>query len=264
MCFPACWCANAKAFEDLVDRSIRYRPPSGDALRPFVVGQVTDFSATGLRSLQKVGIMRALFGQYGHSMPSLVTRTSQVRRADGKSGSQPSQWEVMADAPGRFIKALPPPAKQALDEASLLVMFGHGVPGMTCSLDVEAFHDVAHDRQSGFVWIVHVGGPAGVRFPPCGTGPDGSAVQNDRERFAMRAVANGAVVVDDTAAQRRIPPSLSRIGVLDERPYGGRGLPASDQRRHRDEWSVVARIGAARRRAGEPGCRLRAETLCST
>jgi hypothetical protein len=98
-------------------------------------------------------------------------------------------------APRQFITQLPPPAKQALDEASLLLMFGHGAPGMTCSLDVGVFHDVRMENKVVLCGSCFSAYPLHSDFPPMPSGPDGSAIRNERERFAMRALENGAVVV---------------------------------------------------------------------
>jgi hypothetical protein len=185
---------SAQAFAALVEHSIQYQPQRGDVLRPFVIGQVVDASVMGQRSLQKVGILENLFGQYDCKTCSLITRTFQARRSDGSPPTGKQQWEISANAPRQLIPSLPPPAKHALDEASLLLLFGHGAPGMTCSLDIGALHDVALTNKVVLCGSCFSGYPPESDFPPMPRGPDGSGIRNDRERFVMCAVENGAVV----------------------------------------------------------------------
>jgi hypothetical protein len=73
-------------------------------------------------------------------------------------------------------------------------MYGHGVPGMTCSLDVTAFHDVTMTNKVILCGSCFSAYPPQSEFPAMPSGPDGSGVQNDRERFLMCAIGKGAVV----------------------------------------------------------------------
>src|SRR5260221_524845 len=65
---------DAASFAALIDRSIAYRPTPRGAFRPFVVSQLGNGSPQGTRSLQKLGVMRALFGGLGFETPGLVVR----------------------------------------------------------------------------------------------------------------------------------------------------------------------------------------------
>jgi hypothetical protein len=186
---------DAKTLTSLVDRSIQYRPRARPAVRPFVVAQVMDSSVLGMRSLQKAGIMRVLFDQYGCSTSSLVTRTFRARKPDAERSSKGPQWEVSAAAPRQFISTLPPGAKQSLDAASLVVLFGHGVPGMTCGLDVDAFRDVKMADKVVLCGSCFSLAPGKSDFPAMPQGPDGSEIRADREDFALRAIENGSVAV---------------------------------------------------------------------
>jgi hypothetical protein len=183
------------AFEALVERSIRYEPQRPSAVRPFVVGQVVNFTVSGQRSLQKVGIMKVLFGQYGCSTPSLVARTFQARKPDAGNPTEDHQWEISADAPRRLISVLPPQVKRAMDEASLLVMYGHGAPGMVCGMDIRALGDVKMTNKVVLCGSCFSAAPRESDFPAMPRGPDGSEIQRDKKSIAMGAVENGATVV---------------------------------------------------------------------
>ncbi|MCC6126699.1 MAG: hypothetical protein IT426_17190 [Pirellulales bacterium] len=186
---------NSKAFAALVDRSIAYRPPEKTAFRPFVMGQVLDSSVMGQRSLQKVGIMETVFAERGYSTSSLITRSFRAGKPDaGESGGE-RQWEISAEAPRKPIATLPPRAKKSLDDASLLVIYGHGVPGMTCGLDVGAFRDVEMKNKVVLCGSCFSAAPRKSDFPAMPRGPDGSEVQFEKEDIAFRAVENGSVAV---------------------------------------------------------------------
>ncbi len=167
-------------------------------MRPFVIGQVVDSSPMGQRSFQKVGISRNLFNQYGCQTASLVVRTFRLRLPEGSSAGKEDgqrQWDVSAAGPHQLVAELPPVAKRALDEASLLLLFGHGAPGMTCSLDVSVFRNVKMIDKVVLCGSCFSAFPSESDFPPVVRGADGSAIRNDRERFVMRAIENGAVAV---------------------------------------------------------------------
>ncbi|HEX4130613.1 MAG TPA: hypothetical protein VHZ24_11250 [Pirellulales bacterium] len=82
-----------------------------------------------------------------------------------------------------------------LDQATLLLMFGHGVPGMTCSLDVNLFDDVRMHDKIVLCGSCYSATPLFSDFDKPSQGDDGSPIRNDRPRFAFRAIANGATVV---------------------------------------------------------------------
>jgi hypothetical protein len=186
---------NSKSFAALVERSIAYRPPEKTAFRPFVMGQVLDSSVMGQRSLQKVGIMKEVFAQRGYSTSSLITRSFRARKPDAADSPEARQWEISAEAPRKPIATLPPRAKKSLDDASLLVIYGHGVPGMTCGLDVGAFRDVEMKNKVVLCGSCFSAAPKKSDFPAMPRGPDGSEIQFEKEDIAFRAVENGSVAV---------------------------------------------------------------------
>jgi hypothetical protein len=151
------------------------------------MGQVMEPYPSGMRSLQKVRMMRNFFAEYGRETPSLVVRSYLAVLAGTTVAPAPQQWQVAMSGPGEFVQTLPEQAKQALDDASLLLMFGHGEDGMACSLDAKAFRDV---KMTGKVVLC---GACDSAAPVART--DGSLGKNEDGSFAMRAVENGAVVV---------------------------------------------------------------------
>ena len=81
-----------------------------------------------------------------------------------------------------------------MNDASLVVMFGHGVPGMACGLKVEAFDNLVLTNKVILCGSCFSAAPMKSDFPKMAVGPDGSAVVADRKRFVMEAVEHGAVV----------------------------------------------------------------------
>ncbi len=194
--FPALLLApDAAALDRLITRSIDYKPMHAGEVRPFLVSQVTDNSSIlGLRALQKMLMLERMFETEGRHVPTLI-----VRKYEARLGSEPADsgdaWQLAMEGPRRPVTQLPNATRAALDHASLLAMFGHGVPGMTCSLDVDAFRNV--DMTNKLVLCGSCFSAAGLKtdFPQMQRGADGSEMRNERERFAMRAIENGAVVV---------------------------------------------------------------------
>jgi hypothetical protein len=182
---------DAASLAALVDRSIAYQPTARSAFHPFVISQLVDATPNGSRSLQKLGILRERFGQVGAETPGLVVRHSpgDQPRLEGKD-----IWEVHTRGPRTPLTEFPGNATRALNDASLVVMFGHGVPGMACGLKVEAFDDLVLTNKVILCGSCFSAAPMKSDFPKMATGPDGSAVVADRKRFVMEAVEHGAVV----------------------------------------------------------------------
>lgn len=182
---------DARSFAGLIDRSIAHRPVPRTALRPFVVSQLGNASPNGTRSLQKLGVMRELFGGMGFEAPGLVVRQfpGDEPRLEGRD-----IWVARTSGPRLPLAEFPEPASRAFDEASLVVMFGHGTPGITCGMKVESF-----DHRSFAGKVVLCGScmsaaPAKSDWPAMAVGPDGMAVVAGRKRFLSEAVERGAVV----------------------------------------------------------------------
>jgi hypothetical protein len=180
--FPGILAApNQTAFQTLIDRSIDYRPQTTAQVRPFVMGQVLGPEPFGQRSLQKVRMMRNLFAGYGCSTRSLILLAYSAVERGVAVAPATDQWQAAMNGPNQNIPAIPPDARPALDDASLLLMFGHGNPGTMCSLDTSAFRDV---RMTGKT----------VMCGDCFSAASSSVSASD-ESFALRAVDNGADVV---------------------------------------------------------------------
>ena len=113
------------------DQSIHYRPQTITQVRPFVIGQVLGPKPFGQRSLQKVRACCAF------SSPATVPPPKQSggprghRRETGRDGCSCSRAIAGGDGWTRAIcpDESRPPRDPAIDDSSLLLMFGHGNRG---------------------------------------------------------------------------------------------------------------------------------------
>jgi hypothetical protein len=180
--------SNAEDFAGLIDRSINYKPLSAQDFRPFAISQVP--SMQELRSLQKSGILRNLFGEYGFTTPTVGVYSPLAADAPKLSGDK--FWSYMSRSRGDFLKQFPEEAASDFNTASLLVMHGHGVPGMSCGVDICAIPENLSAK------IVLCGScfsaaPKKSDFPAMRQAPGGSGIEA-RDAFAVRAIDQGACV----------------------------------------------------------------------
>jgi hypothetical protein len=183
------------AFNALIDRSINYHPQAVAQMRPFVMGQVIGPKPFDQRSLQKVRMMRNFFADYGCTTHSLVILTYKAVKEGVTVAPATDQWQAAINEPSLSIKTIAPEVRPTLDDASLLLMFGHGNPGIACSLAVSAFHDVKMAGKIVLCGDCYSAAPAESDDSPVSYGPNGQPIQRNDESFAMRAVENGSVVV---------------------------------------------------------------------
>lgn len=188
--FPGLLLASSEdGFARLIDRSINYKPQSLKEFRPFAISQVP--SSQELRSLQKSGILRKLFSEQGRATPTIGIYSLRAGDAPKLPGDQ--FWIYKSKSHRDFLKVLPDAAATEFEKASLLVMHGHGVPGMSCGVDIGAIPEELSAK------VVLCGScfsaaPKQSDLPAMGQAPGGYGVEA-RDAFAVRAVDNGASVV---------------------------------------------------------------------
>jgi hypothetical protein len=194
--FPGLFAApDPSALSALVDHSVNYKPKSAADLRPFVIAQVIGPQPYGLRSLQKVRMMRQLFDAHGAATRSLVVLAYTAVQGRVQISPVADEWQAVMAGPSQFVKSIPAPAKAPLDQATLLLMFGHGSPGSECSLDVSAFDHVEMNGKivmTGDCFSAAAAGPAPMLDAANFSARPGAV---ETESFAMLAVKNGADVV---------------------------------------------------------------------
>ncbi|MDP7275450.1 MAG: hypothetical protein QF363_08215 [Planctomycetaceae bacterium] len=181
--------SDEKRFVSLVERSINHRPTRNKALRPVAISQVR--TAGELRSLQKAAVLRKLFVRSSISMPIVAIYGARAKNAATLSGT--GIWNLRANPGERFLKQFPPSAARALEEASLIVMHGHGAPGMSCGVDVAGLPKSLNGK---FVLTGSCFAASPVRsdLPSLRQAPGGYRVEA-RDAFALRAIDQGATAV---------------------------------------------------------------------
>ncbi len=187
--FPGILLASSPArFKALIERTVNYRRITNKDLRPFAISQVPSNAET--RSLQKAGILRKIFAGHGIETPTLAIYTPRATEAPELQGEK--SWKIRLASKGNFVKSLAPEPQAALQEARLVVMHGHGIPGMSCSVDIEGIPAQSKNQVvlSGSCFSAV---PMKSDFPRMSSAPGGYKV-GQRPAFAIRYVDCGATV----------------------------------------------------------------------
>ena len=181
--------SSEEEFARLIARSISHKPLGCRELRPFAISQVP--STQELRSLQKSGILRKLFAQQDRRTPIFAIYGPRATDAPRLPGDL--VWSYQSKGRGDLLKKFPDPAAREFEKASLLIMHGHGVPGMSCGVDIDAIGE----KLSAKVVLCgscFAAAPKKSDLPRMRQAPGGYSVEA-RDAFALRAVDNGASVV---------------------------------------------------------------------
>lgn len=178
------------SFEKLITSSMDYKPRSSENFQVFAQCHFTDNSAGGIKSLQKVGILRKHFAKHGHETSSLIVAAPKVREERPLKGD-----DILYAVPKRrLLQFFPAEARESLAKSALLVMFGHGSTGMSCGFSVDAFHGIDLSNKVVMAGSCWSGAPTKLDFPMPRRDAAGTELKDNRERFLMRAIENGALV----------------------------------------------------------------------
>ncbi|MDC3255816.1 hypothetical protein OAU93_00280 [bacterium] len=180
--------SNFPAFRKLIDQSINYSSISSKNIRPFAISQVQNSTET--RSLQKSAMLKSHFKESGIPVPIVAIYGAQADAAPRLPGDQ--IWNLKVESRKKFVQTMPADATKSLQDSNLVVMHGHGIPGMSCSLDVEGLPS----DMSGKILLsgsCFSASPVASDLPSMRQAPGGYEVQ-PRDAFILRAIDNGAVV----------------------------------------------------------------------
>ena len=187
--YPGILLASSSAsFKQLIERSINYQSIPQTKLKPFAISQVP--SNTESRSLQKAGILRNFFGKYGIQTPTVAIYTPSATNAPQLEGK--ALWEIRLASKRNFVKKFDPKPQQALQNAQLVIMHGHGIPGMSCSVDIDGIPAQSKNQVilSGSCFSAV---PVKSDFPRMSSAPGGYKM-SQRPAFATRYLDQGATV----------------------------------------------------------------------
>ncbi|MEM6688076.1 MAG: hypothetical protein AAF664_01530 [Planctomycetota bacterium] len=187
-CFPGFLVASSpQSFALLINQSIEHKSTSAEELRPFAINQVQNSQET--RSLQKSGILRKHFQKIGLHTPIVAIYGPTADEAPRLKGEQ--TWNLKIESRREFVRTFEDTISLALAKANLVVMHGHGVPGMSCSVDVDAVPDDCTGKilLSGSCFSAN---PVRSDLAAMSQAPGGYQVEA-RDAFIVRAIDNGAI-----------------------------------------------------------------------
>jgi len=187
-CQPGFLASNFQAFRKLIDQSINYSSIRFKGLRPFAISQVQNSTET--RSLQKSAMLKSHFKESGIPVPIVAIYGAQADTAPRLPGEQ--VWNLKVESRKKFVQTMPADATKSLQDSNLVVMHGHGIPGMSCSLDIDGLPA----DMSGKILLsgsCFSASPVASDLPAMRQAPGGYEVQQ-RDAFILRAIDNGAVV----------------------------------------------------------------------
>ncbi len=180
--------SNAEDFATLIEQSISFGSINSKEMKPLAISQVQNASET--RSLQKAGMLRKQFARYGVNTPVIAIYNRRAEDAPRFSGK--AIWNLTAPGNKKFVEKFPEHITRALEQANLIVMHGHGIPGMSCSVDINGLPDNLHGKilMSGSCFSA---APTKSDLPQMREAPGGYDIEQ-RDAFVLRAVDNGAIV----------------------------------------------------------------------
>jgi hypothetical protein len=179
---------NATSFSNLIERTIHYVPMDRSTLKPMAAAMIP--TLTELRSLQKNAIVHNLFTQFDYDIPLLNIYKETAKEAPGLTGLNNFRMDF---AGKQFVKKLPTPVEEALQNSSMLVLHGHGTPGASCGLDIDA---IPNKLETSIILCGSCFSASSQTsdISPIKVSPDGYEI-TPRMSFALRAIDNGATVV---------------------------------------------------------------------
>ena len=183
------------SFSRLIDRSINQQTLTNKSMHPMIFAQVPGPRAGGTRSVAKAALLQKYFEQLGFAAPGFILKTSSAIQAGIQTPMFDAQRAVLNLDAG-FLTEIPNVQKQQLSNANLVLLFGHGITGMTCSIDVGAFKTVSFDNKIVLCGSCFSASPDHSDFnsEPENVDdiPNANETRHAKESFAKRVVANGA------------------------------------------------------------------------
>jgi hypothetical protein len=211
--------SNEASFAKLVDQSIAWKPQDRADLKPVAISQVPNSTET--RSLQKAGILKKMFAKQKVTMPVLAIYKPQASAAPKLDGQ--NIWNVTRRGK-RFEGSDAMVPESAIKPASLVIMHGHGTPGMSCSVDI----DHLPKRLDGKIFLTgscFSASPTNSDLPAMREAPGGYQIEK-RDAFTLRAIDSGAVVA---FGHQRLSAGFPHLFPVLESVIGGKTLGQSYQ-----------------------------------
>lgn len=180
--------SNEASFDGLIDQSIDSHTVVRESVKPLAISQVRNSGE--IRSLQKAGLLRKLFEEDGIELPVVSIYGAQSDDAPELKGAK--TWNLHLNNDRQFIRRFPADVISELNSANLWVMHGHGIPGMSCSVDMDGLPQSMTGKVvlSGSCFSAS---PWKTDLPSMTEAPGGYAVEK-RDAFLLRAIDRGAIL----------------------------------------------------------------------
>lgn len=180
--------SNASAFSKLIEQSLKHAALARGKLKPITVSQVLSDAET--RSLQKAAMLRRHFRKSNLETPVVAIYGNKAKTAPRLKGEQ--VWNLETPGGGEFIESFSPELLSKFEESNLIIMHGHGIPGMSCSVDIQGIPANLHGKvlMTGSCFSAS---PNKSDLPEMRDAPGGYTVQK-RDAFVLRAIDQGAIV----------------------------------------------------------------------
>ena len=169
-----------------VDQAVSHQPQPVSAIKPVAISQIP--SSSELRSIQKAAILKKWFATMELETPIVGIYTDRAANAPRLKGDD--IWNLQIGRGVKAIKEFPEGLQPAIDDSNLIVMHGHGTPGMSCSVDNAALPSDLTGKVvfSGSCFSC---APSSSDLPAMRELPGGYKFVQ-REAFIVRAIDNGA------------------------------------------------------------------------
>ncbi|MCL3779409.1 hypothetical protein EMN47_03310 [Prolixibacteraceae bacterium JC049] len=180
--------STAEAFAELIDRTIKYKPQGRASFAPLASCMIPNKREQ--RSLQKNGILNNWFVENNFQPTMFNLYGAKAKGGPVLSGDNTFTMDLK---PKQFVKQLSGDMTDALQHASLLVLHGHGLPGVSCGVDIDALPKQLNTDVilCGSCFSASVQNSDLIAMKKS---PDGYPIV-PRKAFAIEAIDNGATVV---------------------------------------------------------------------
>lgn len=180
--------SDAAKFSGLIDQSINHESVAVEELKPIAISQVLTNAET--RSLQKAAMLRKHFRNKSIDTPIVAIYGAKADAAPRLPGEK--TWNLNAPGGGKFIDSFSPELTSEFVNSNLIIMHGHGIPGMSCSVDIQAVPENLRGKvlMTGSCFSA---APLHSDLPAMREAPGGYNVVQ-RDSFVLRAIDQGAVV----------------------------------------------------------------------
>ncbi len=182
--------SDAASLSGLIERSLSY-----DAAKQpknfFGISQIFD---PGYKSFQKIEVLKGSLKQAGYTSANLTINS--IPGLDNRAGfpavAAKDHW-VLQGSRRSPVSKLPKAARAKLENSSLTMLFGHGVPGRVVGMEVDALNQVNLSNQIILSGCCYSG--VGMATDCAMAGPVAGSLDPKLKRFSLAMVDRGAVSV---------------------------------------------------------------------